>query len=274
MELKQLLLDDFGKNLPIDGGFGASIDEPIRITTTDPFQAALAQLEVARCLYGIRGWYWRAIGRIERESDQGRIEKFSSEVKYIEGDDLVTEKRNYYFDIGSVNIPNDQQLPEVRIPLPGFGGLSLPWEIGWCHFDYLSDNEAEHPGLGVSIAYSAPQAKMMIYAYDKKISEKIKDDPDGSAKLEYLQALSDFESMNPDAKPLREHEEGGVRLRFYESGEILSAVLVAPFDGLFFKLRLTLEASNEPFMVDCAWFTVATFAGMLSACDAGESLPH
>jgi hypothetical protein len=53
MELKQMLLDDFGRNLPIDGGFGASIDEPIRITTTDPFQAALAQLQFARCLYGI-----------------------------------------------------------------------------------------------------------------------------------------------------------------------------------------------------------------------------
>jgi hypothetical protein len=81
--------------------------------------------------------------------------------------------------------------------------------------------------------------------------------------LTYLQALSDFESMNPDARPLREHAEGGVRLRFYESGETLSSVLVAPFDGLFFKLRLTLEASNEPFMVDCAWFKVASFAEIL-----------
>ena len=42
MDLRQMLLDDFGKNLPIDGGFGASIDEPIRIMTTDPFQVALA----------------------------------------------------------------------------------------------------------------------------------------------------------------------------------------------------------------------------------------
>ncbi len=42
MELKQMLLDDFGKYLPIDGGFGASLDEPIRLTTADPFQTALA----------------------------------------------------------------------------------------------------------------------------------------------------------------------------------------------------------------------------------------
>ncbi len=56
MELKQLLLDDFGKNLPIDGGFGASIDEPIRITTTDQFQAALARLGVASYIYRNNDW--------------------------------------------------------------------------------------------------------------------------------------------------------------------------------------------------------------------------
>ena len=83
MNLKQMLLDDFGKNLAIDGGFGSSVEDPIRITTSDPFPAALAQLGVARCLYGINGWYWRALGRTETESNQARVEKFSSQAKYI-----------------------------------------------------------------------------------------------------------------------------------------------------------------------------------------------
>jgi hypothetical protein len=263
MNLKQMLRDDFGKNLPIDGGFGASIDEPIRITTADPFQAALAQLEVARCIYGINGWYWRTLGRAETESHQARVEKFSSEVKYIEGDEIITEKRNFYFDITSVDLPSDQQLPEVRIPLPGIESLSLPWQMGWFHFDNLTNNEVEHPGLGVSVAYSAPEAKMTIYAYNKGMGEKIKNDPDGTAKPEFDQAIADFVSVNPTATSIQEHEEGGVRLRIYECEGALSVVLLAPFQDLFFKLRLTLSAVREPFMVDCAWFTVSYFSAMV-----------
>lgn len=41
MDLGQMLLKDFNKNLPISGGFGQSIDEPILITTSNPDDAAL-----------------------------------------------------------------------------------------------------------------------------------------------------------------------------------------------------------------------------------------
>lgn len=267
MDLKQMLLDDFGKNLPIAGGLGQSVDEPIQIMTSDPVQAGLAQLEIARCIYGINRWYWRATESMAVPSSTGPLEKFSSEVKYVEGDKIVTEKRNFYFDISAVDIPKGQQLSNVSVPLPRMAGLGLPWQLGWFHFDGLIDNEIDHPGLGSSVAYSAPQAKMTIYVYDKGMGEQIEVDPDAAAKIEYLQALSDFESMNPTAQPIREHEDGGVRLKIYDSGEVLSAVLVAPFQNIFFKLRLTLEASNEPFMVECAWFTITSFAAMLGKSD-------
>jgi hypothetical protein len=52
-------------------------------------------------------------------------------------------------------------------------------------------------------------------------------------------------------------------LRIYEQGNTLSALLVAPFRNFFFKLRLTLQASNEPFMVDCARHTISTFIAMV-----------
>jgi len=267
MDLKQMLLDDFGKSLPIAGGLGQSVDEPIRITTSDPVEAGLAQLEIARCIYGINGWYWRATESTTVPSSTGALEKFSSEVKYVEGDKIITEKRNFYFDISGVDISPGQQLPDVHVPIPRTAGLELPWQLGWFHFDGLIDNEIDHPGLGLSVAYSAPEAKMTIYVYDKGMGEQIKFQPGAAAKLEYLQALSDFESMNPAAKQIREHEDGDVRLKIYDSGEVLSAVLVAPFQNQFFKLRLTLEAIDEPFMVECAWFTITSFAAMLGKSD-------
>ena len=267
MDLKQMLLDDFGKNLPIAGGLGQSVEAPIRITTSDPLEAGLAQLEIARCIYGINGWYWRATESTTIPSSTGLFEKFSSEVKYAEGDEIITEKRNFYFDISGVDITAGQQLPDVHVILPRMEGLKLPWQLGWFHFDRLIDNEIDHAELGLSVAYSAPEAKMTIYVYDKGMGEQIKVDPDGAAKLEYLQALSDFESMNPAAKQIREHEDGDVRLKIYQSGEVLSAVLVATFQNHFFKLRLTLEAIDEPFMVECAWFTITSFVAMLEKSD-------
>jgi hypothetical protein len=33
--------------------------------------------------------------------------------------------------------------------------------------------------------------------------------------------------MNPEARPAREYEQGGVRLTVFENGEILSVVLVS-----------------------------------------------
>ncbi len=113
MDLKQMLLDDFGKNLPIAGGLGQSVEEPIRITTSDPVEAGLAQLEIARCIYGMNGWYWRATESTTIPSSSGLFEKFSSEVKYAEGHEIITEKRNFYFDISGVDVTSGQQLPNV-----------------------------------------------------------------------------------------------------------------------------------------------------------------
>jgi hypothetical protein len=104
---------------------------------------------------------------------------------------------------------------------------------------------------------------MMIYAYDKGLSDQISDRPDESASVEYAQAIADFRSMNPEARPAREHEQGGVRLTIFESGQILSVVLVSPFRDFFFKLRLTLDDRSEQFMVDCAMHTLSNFVAMV-----------
>ena len=99
MALRQMLLKEFKKNLPISGGIGQSLDEPIVITTSDPEDAALTQLEVARCIYGFNGRYWRLIERTAVPTDVGRIEKMSCEIKFIEDDQVITETRNFYFDL-------------------------------------------------------------------------------------------------------------------------------------------------------------------------------
>jgi hypothetical protein len=43
----------------------------------------------------------------------------------------------------------------------------------------------------------------------------------------------------------------------------MSAVVIAPFNGFFFKMRLTWQDSHEKFLVDCAWYTISTFAHLV-----------
>lgn len=220
MTLREMLRKDFGKDLPISGGWGQSADDPIELLSHDAKEAALVQLVIARSIYGVQGWYWRQIERTSAGVVGADIEKFSSEVKYIEGDQIVTEKRNLYFDLSSVIIADDARLENPSVPVGPPAELNFPRQIGWFHFDGITNNEPEHPGLGVSVAYSAPKAKMMVYAYDKGISDQIRDKPDESAHSEYVQAIADFRSMNPEARSAREHEQGGVRLTIFENGHL------------------------------------------------------
>lgn len=259
MELREMLLRDFGTNLAIAGGFGQSAKDPIRITAKNPSEAALIQLQLARCIYMMNGWYWRAIQRIPVVTTRGRVEKLSSEVKYIERDLVITERRNLYFDISEVELQVDQQLPSTRVLIGYPAELGLPWQLGWYHFDGLINNEPTYPGLGVSVAYSAPQAKMTVYAYDKSVGDAIEANPEASAQAEYLQAISDFELMNPSAQAVREYEEASMRLKIYQLDNAFCAVILAPFRKFFFKVRLTSMKSNQPFTVDCAWSTIAAF---------------
>lgn len=264
-----MLLKDFGKDLPISGGLGQSANNPIRITTVDPMEAAITQFKVARCIYGTQGWYWRLLGFIAVDASPSRIQRFHYEVKYVEGDQVVTEERSLYYDISAVHLAPDENLPFAWVlchPVK-FG---FPWHFGWFHFDELIDNEKDCPGLGVSLAYSAPLAKMTVYAYDKGMSELIKSDPEGTARSEYLQAISDFELVNPNAITDYESDKNGTLLKVYKSGNTLSVVLVAtvvlvrPVRCFFAKLRLTLEAANEPFMVDCVVTTIGKFQNIVS----------
>jgi hypothetical protein len=263
MDLKKKLLADFGKDLPIAGGAGQSLHDPIVLIASDSSVASDTIAEVVKCIYRVLGWYWMIVKWDVAQEGDADIEKVTVLTKYIEGADVVTEQRNMYFDVSAVNdrAYGSQSIPIVRLPLPT--KMNLPWQLGWFHFDKLWDNSAVDPGLGVSVAYSAPRAKMTVYVYDKGLGDSILADPDRCAATEYEQAVQEFDAMNSEASVLNELKEKGVRIRLYASGDVASAVVVAPVNGFFFKVRLTLQDGREKFMADCAWQTISTFAHLV-----------
>jgi hypothetical protein len=194
----------------------------------------------------------------------GHVEKVTVLAKHAGDTDVITEHRSLYFDVSALNGRGvgHRTIPVVRLPLQK--RMNLPWQIGWFHFDELIDNSAADPGLGVSVGYSSPRAKMTIYVYDKGVGDLIQTYPDSSAaKAEYEQALFEFELVTPDIVVIHEHEERGIRIRLYETNDVMSAVVIAPFNGFFFKMRLTWQDSHEKFLVDCAWYTISTFAHLV-----------
>ncbi len=263
MNLREMLRNDFGEDLSIEGGFGQSAKDPICLITSQARDASLTQLKIARFIYGAMGAYWRVIAREYVANEPGRLEKLTFEIKFTEGLEVVTEQRNLYFDLSAIELHEADQLPPISISLPTPFDVSLPWQIGYFHFDNLIDNETDHPGLGFSAAYSAPHTKTTVYVYDKGISSLINGNPVATAETEYLQALLDYKTMFPQARLVHEHLESQLHVSLFECEHAFAAVLVATSRGLFFKLRLTIEGPHEQYMRDCAWASIGTFSQML-----------
>lgn len=169
MSLKEQFLADYGKDLPIDGGSSQALLDPIKLTTADSDLASMTMLEVMRYTYGALGWYWQVVQWDLVPNGADNVERVTVLTKHELGTDLVTERRNLYFDMSSIcdRADRPRTIPMVRLPVQR--KMSLPWQLGWFHFDRLLDNSAVDPGLGVSVAYSAPRAKMMVYVYDKGV---------------------------------------------------------------------------------------------------------
>lgn len=263
MSLQAQLKADFGKDLPISGGLGQTVLDPIKVVAADRDLASVTMLDVMRCIYGSLCWHWQVVQWDTASAETDHIEKVTALVKHARGMDVITERRSLYFDLSAVKdgTAGRHTIPIVRLPLPT--RMNLPRQIGWFHFDGLIDNTAVSRGLGVSVAYSAPHAKMTIFVYDKGLRDSIQTDPDGCAKLEFEQAVLEFESMTSEAIVIHEQEERGVRIRLFETEGVTHAVAMAPFNGYFFKLRMTQEDSHEKFLVDCAWQTISTFAHLV-----------
>ena len=255
---------DFGRDLPITGGFGQSPHDPIVLTTLDSSVASDTIVDVLKCIYGTLGWHWQIVQWDSAEPGAGFVEKVSVTVRYALETEVVTERRSLYFDVshGKGRSQGAHTIPTVLLPLDP--KVNMPRQIGWFHFDECIDNRHVDSRLGISAAYSAPQSKMMIYAYDTGDGRADEAGSNERTRLEYQKAIADFDSFNPTADPLREYTHGGAFFKAYDVGEAFSIVLVAPLGPLFLKMRLTLEAGNETFIVECAWSTVETFIKLVS----------
>lgn len=249
--LRAMLMRDFGKDLLISGGYGNSAADPIVLTAQSAHDASWTEMEVAKCIYGQLGWHWKLVERVKVNSPQGALEKFSCEVRYAEGTNLVTETRNFYFDVSQVNLENSQTTPVCGVNLGADIGIGLPYQLEWLHFDSLTDNEADHAGLGVTVGYSAPNTKFTLYFYNKGNTEIDGYSQPEKIENEFQSVCSGLLTVNPNAVMIAENSQINLMIRSFSIESAYSVVALSTLRNHFFKLRATIDSLNLEYQVDC-----------------------
>lgn len=239
MSLHDLLLRDWGMNLPITGGWGRSPDDPIVITTDDPGAIVMAQLHTLRGLGRGRGVFWRTMG-LRWENEARAIQQFKIETRELTATEIISQVENYYFDVSSLLLAGSKPLGPSLIVFRDDSGLLFPYEIGWLHHDTLVNNEPHKVGAGVTIHFKAPQTIASVYVYGiGQINSRDIRHP--RILEEFENASADLMRVNPHFTPWPDREMADRLVRYYRVGEGREASLLALAAGQdrFVKVRAT-----------------------------------
>ena len=100
IDLRQMLVSDFGVDFPISGGTGGSRDTPIVVHYRVPNDYVGVEYGVLRCLGAGRRIEWRLLQNSLFEHNGRQLEQMKIEAKWTTTEtELVTQVENYYFDI-------------------------------------------------------------------------------------------------------------------------------------------------------------------------------
>lgn len=109
MTLKELLKLDFGVDLPISGGFGNSIDNPIIIHRTGINDYVGTEHFILNCLGKGRKIKWKVIIQELINHNNKKVDKIKIETIETTEFEIITQIENYYFDISDCFGKDNQQ---------------------------------------------------------------------------------------------------------------------------------------------------------------------
>jgi hypothetical protein len=262
MNLKDMLQRDFGLELKIAGGYGQSRRDPIVVLDSNPIDASMTEMQVLRGLGMGRRIYWRALARTPLDNGQLSLEQIKIEAKKVTASELITTRENYYFDVSKAAV-HGKCLPEVIAFSDNRTKLGLPYELGWLHYDGVTDNEPTTPGMGQSIAYGAQGIKATVYLYDKKRRD-IPADIDASVVRDELEiAVSNIIELTPTASQAGElAKDRNLLIQTFNIDGELSLIGIGVFQGKFIKLRMTFI--HDPFLVEVVSQSIVAFQDVIA----------
>ncbi|RAR75764.1 hypothetical protein [Flavobacterium aciduliphilum] len=97
--LKELIKTHFEEDLPISGGKGNLIDNPIIIHKEIFNDYIGVEYFILKCLGEIRGISWKKIEQSLLFNNGRNIDKIKIETTFKTKTEVITQIENYYFDI-------------------------------------------------------------------------------------------------------------------------------------------------------------------------------
>jgi len=245
--------EDFGIDLPLGNGRGQSRCDPVEVVTKDATQAYFAEIKYVQTLFEIQKVHWRYL-KTNRLTGEGNkpLHQTQFEVKFPEGANIVTETRNFYFDVSQVHfdVPGRPQ-KKCQVPYPFNAGM--PEHLAWMHFQAITNNEAEEPGMGSTLNYQSPSSYMGVYIYDKQLGGVLANPTDELLSAEMEDAAKNVADLNPHITEISRDECEGVKLRIYRNGDSRSLLGVTVALSCFVKFRITIPEGNDRFHVETAY---------------------
>lgn len=232
--LRDLLLKDFGLDLPIAGGSGRNAEDPIVIATDSLYLAVEAQDSIAACLFG--GQQWRLVAK-QPDPVRPTVECCQYEIRFIDGEQLVAEPRQLYFDTSSLKLAPGRSTPACGFSLGERFGFGLPAQFGWLHFERMGP--VDTPAGGLRLDYAARQTEVSLTLYpapDRTPTE-------AGLQAELEQALAELRVEFPGLQPASENKSANLRYASFDAGLRFSALALTSYQGHYCRIRLTLAQS-------------------------------
>jgi hypothetical protein len=144
--------------------------------------------------------------------------------------------------------------------MPGYvdpaTGIFFPYEIGWTHLDKVVENESAHPGLGLTISYTALNITASVYVYSRNIKPFPEMFDLDFVSAEFDAAASDLPGFNSSVRSADDRalavSRGGTSYlwRAFEIGAHQSVLALTTARRNYVKLRMTWLA--EPLFDEVA----------------------
>jgi hypothetical protein len=259
--LREQIKRDFGFDLPIGSGSASSRDDPLVILASDPHEVALTEMLLLRCFGEVFEKLWRVRARVAMEGRWRHVEQVKVETKQLTATEVVTEETNHYFDVSALIAGKDAGSHDLRQAFMPYyvdpaTGILFPYEIGWMHFDKAVENEAAHPGLGLTISYAALNIQASVYVYSRNIEPFPAMFDLDFVSAEFDAAASDLLGFNSDGRSADDRtlavSGGGTSYLWqaFEIGAHQSALALTTARRNYVKLRMTWLA--EPLFDEVA----------------------
>lgn len=239
--LRDVLKSDFGIDVLLESGEGTR-DDPYLIMPCPAAVAARTQLDLLRGLERGRGELWRTV-RAETVAELGpSIQRIAIETVRFTADEVIRERRAYYFDLSQVGaMTTPWPLTVWQDPRTRFQAAA---QVGWLHFDQAIDNSPGGPSLNTSLLYSCLGGKLGVYVYEPESGAPA--DPGERRARELSIVSAGIRHMHPEAvTPWQVRVMGPFATEWLLIGKDLSVVGAGVLGPHFIKFRLTFVDGPE-----------------------------